>query len=192
MTTWTPQIQTGEGNGYGLGWFVSNWQGQRLIEHGEEEATERARAAYMLVVAAEETHEMTPAEREAWLRTCDVEHDNFRAAIRTLVDSGNADWALRLSAALFRFWEQRDHLTEGRETLARVLAMPGAEAPTPQRASPGRRRSGPPTPTPAAPTCASAAAPTAAATSSPCGPRRRAPWCRSGGGSSRTARSPGG
>jgi tetratricopeptide (TPR) repeat protein len=36
------------------------------------------------------------------------------------------EWALRLGAALFRFWEQRDHLTEGRETLARMLSMPGA------------------------------------------------------------------
>jgi CubicO group peptidase (beta-lactamase class C family) len=33
-TTWTPQIQVGGGVGYGMGWFVRNWQGQRLIEHG--------------------------------------------------------------------------------------------------------------------------------------------------------------
>ena len=33
-TTWTPQIPIGDTNGYGLGWFVRKWQGQRLIEHG--------------------------------------------------------------------------------------------------------------------------------------------------------------
>ena len=33
-TTWTPQIQVGGTIGYGMGWFVRNWQGQRLIEHG--------------------------------------------------------------------------------------------------------------------------------------------------------------
>jgi predicted ATPase len=107
---------------------------ERLLEHGEAAATERAHAAYMLVVAEEETLEMSPVEREAWLRGCDVEHDNFRAAIRCLIAMGDAEWALRLGAALFRFWEQRDHLTEGRETLARVLAMPGAAAPTRLRA----------------------------------------------------------
>ena len=69
---------------------------------------------------------MMPAERESWLRACDAEHDNFRAAIDHLVVTGEVEWALRLGAALFRFWEQRDHLTEGRETLARMLAMPGA------------------------------------------------------------------
>ena len=107
---------------------------ERLLEHGEAAATERAHAAYMLVVAEEETLEMSPAEREAWLRCCDVEHDNFRAAIHCLIATGDAEWALRLGAALFRFWEQRDHLTEGRETLARVLGMPGAAAPTRLRA----------------------------------------------------------
>ena len=32
--TWTAQIQVGGGAGYGMGWFVRSWQGQRLIEHG--------------------------------------------------------------------------------------------------------------------------------------------------------------
>jgi tetratricopeptide (TPR) repeat protein len=107
---------------------------ERLLEHGEAAATERAHAAYMLVVAEEETLEMSPPEREAWLRCCDVEHDNFRAAIHFLIATSDAEWALRLGAALFRFWEQRDHLTEGREALTRVLTMPEAETPTRLRA----------------------------------------------------------
>jgi predicted ATPase len=107
---------------------------ERLIDSGEGPETERAHAAYMLVLAEEETLEMSPAEREAWLRYCDAEHDNFRAAIQRLVAAGHAEWALRLSGALFRFWEQRDHLTEGKDTLARVLAMPGAEGPARARA----------------------------------------------------------
>jgi len=101
---------------------------EQLLEHGEASSTERAHAAYMLVIAEEETLEMNPAQREAWLRGCDVEHDNFRAAATRLIATGDVEWALRLGAALFRFWEQRDHLTEGRETLARILGMPGATA----------------------------------------------------------------
>ena len=34
----------------------------------------------MLVIAEEETLGMTPAERDAWLRICDAEHDNLRVA----------------------------------------------------------------------------------------------------------------
>ncbi len=107
---------------------------ERLVESGEMAATERSHAAYMLVRAEEETLEMNPSRREAWLRGCDAEHDNFRAAIAHLVSAGNVDWALRLAGALFRFWEQRDHLTEGRGTLASVLSMPGAEAKSRPRA----------------------------------------------------------
>ena len=33
-TTWTPQIPISDASGYGMGWFVNKWQGQRLIEHG--------------------------------------------------------------------------------------------------------------------------------------------------------------
>jgi predicted ATPase/serine/threonine protein kinase len=107
---------------------------ERLLESGESTATQHAHAAYMLVVAEEATLEMSPADHEAWLRVCDAELDNFRAAVHSLVTAGNCEWALRLTGALFKFWQQRDHLTEGRETLARVLAMPGAGAPTRLRA----------------------------------------------------------
>jgi len=107
---------------------------EQLIEIGEAAATDRAHAAYMLVVAEEETLEMDPVAREAWLRCCDVEHDNFRAAVNAVTAAGDVEWALRLGAALFRFWEQREHLTEGRATLAKVLAIPGAAEPTRLRA----------------------------------------------------------
>ena len=107
---------------------------ERLERHGETAATLRAHAAYMLVLAEEQTFDMTPSEREAWLRRCDGEHDNFRAALHNLIDSGDAEWALRLGDALFRFWEQRDHLREGREALSKILALPGAAAPTRLRA----------------------------------------------------------
>jgi tetratricopeptide (TPR) repeat protein len=105
-----------------------------LGESGETDATERAHAAYMLVLAEEETLGMNPAQRDAWLVACDAEHDNFRAAIHYLVTTGQAEWALRLAGALFRFWEQREHISEGQDTLARVLAMPQAQAPTRERA----------------------------------------------------------
>jgi predicted ATPase/serine/threonine protein kinase len=107
---------------------------EQLVGHGEDQETARAHAAYMLVIAEEEHLGMSPDERESWLRLCDVEHDNFRAASRWLISAGDVEWSLRIGAALFRFWEQRDHLTEGRETLGRILAMDGAAARTRLRA----------------------------------------------------------
>lgn len=31
---WTPQIEVGGGASYGLGWFLREWQGHRVVEHG--------------------------------------------------------------------------------------------------------------------------------------------------------------
>jgi predicted ATPase/serine/threonine protein kinase len=107
---------------------------EQLLQSGEADETARAHAAYVLVLAEEAPLALNPPEREPWLRTCDAEYDNIRAAFHFLIGSGNVEWALRLGASLFRFWEQREQVTEGRETLARVLAMSGAKQPTPLRA----------------------------------------------------------
>ncbi len=97
---------------------------ERLAESHDESATRRAHAAYYLVLA-EEGAEDVVAHPE-WLDRFEIEHDNFRFALDYLIKSGDAEWGLRLGAALFRFWETREYLTEGRDALARLLAMEGA------------------------------------------------------------------
>ena len=100
---------------------------ERLQQSGELDTARRAHAAYCLVLAEESAAYMVPAEREAWLDRCDAEHDNFRAAIEYLIEKGDADWGQRLGAALFWFWEPREHLTEGRRYLMELLDIPGAD-----------------------------------------------------------------
>ena len=107
---------------------------ERLEQSGEMESTRRAHSAYCLVLAEEGTADMAAVEREAWLGRCDAEHDNFRAAIEYLIESGNAEWGLRLGSALFGFWEPREHLTEGRRALAALLDVPGANPVSAHRA----------------------------------------------------------
>jgi predicted ATPase/serine/threonine protein kinase len=99
---------------------------ERLAEGNDESATRRAHAAYYLVLAEEGAEEI--AARPEWLDRYEVEHDNFRLAIDYLIKTGDADWGLRLGAALFRFWETREHLTEGRDAIARLLSLEGARA----------------------------------------------------------------
>jgi predicted ATPase len=97
---------------------------ERLAASGEEAATRRAHAAYFLVLAEEGAEEATA--HPEWLDRFATEHDNFRAALDCLVQSGDAEWSMRLGAALFRFWETREHLSEGRERIARLLGLEGA------------------------------------------------------------------
>ena len=99
---------------------------ERLAESNDEAATRRAHAAYYLVLA-EEGAEDVVAHPE-WLDRFEIEHDNFRLALDYLIKTGDAEWGLRLGAALFRFWETREHLKEGRDSIARLLALDGTAA----------------------------------------------------------------
>jgi predicted ATPase/DNA-binding winged helix-turn-helix (wHTH) protein len=98
---------------------------ERLAASGEEAYTRRAHGAYCLVLAEEGNPELSPAERDAWLARCDLEIDNFRCALDYLFESEGRDWALRLCMALFRFWDMREHLNEGRARLETVLDLAG-------------------------------------------------------------------
>ena len=97
-----------------------------LVKSNDESAARRAHAAYYLVLA-EEGAEDVVAHPE-WLDRFEIEHDNFRLALDYLIKTGDAEWGLRLGAALFRFWETREHLTEGRDSIARLLALEGTAA----------------------------------------------------------------
>jgi predicted ATPase len=101
---------------------------ERLASSGEEPAIRRAHAAYCLVLAEEcASLAADPAQRE-WVSLLEVEHNNCRTALDWLTRTGNADWGLRLGAALFQFWETREYLTEGRDRLEKLLKLGGAAA----------------------------------------------------------------
>jgi predicted ATPase/DNA-binding winged helix-turn-helix (wHTH) protein len=102
---------------------------ERLIDSGEEAAVRRAHAAYCLVLAEEGNPELSATERRGWLDHCDREIDNFRSALDWLCETKDLDWGFRLGVALFRFWDMREHLTEGRIRLETLLSMAGSERP---------------------------------------------------------------
>ena len=103
---------------------------EKLEASGERAAAKRAHAAYCLVLSEEEAAERTSTEGAEWLGRMAAEHDNFRAALEWLTEAGDADWGLRMATALFRFWEIREYLAEGRDRLGRLLKLPGAAGAT--------------------------------------------------------------
>ena len=98
---------------------------ERLQQSGEEAATKRAHAAYCLVLAEEGNPELSEPERAAWLKRCDIEHDDFRAALDFLLQTRDLDWGFRFCSALFRFWDMREHSAEGRARLEQILELAG-------------------------------------------------------------------
>jgi len=99
---------------------------ERLQQSGEDAATKRAHAAYCLVLAEEGNPELSENERAAWLARCDMEYDDFRAALDWLFQTRALDWGFRFCMALFRFWDMREHSAEGRARLEHILQLAGS------------------------------------------------------------------
>jgi predicted ATPase/DNA-binding winged helix-turn-helix (wHTH) protein len=102
---------------------------ERLAASGEQADTRRAHAAFCLVLAEEGNPELNSDDRTLWLTQCDAEIDNFRHALDWLFEQGELEWGFRLCVALFRFWDMREHLTEGRARLETILRMAGEQRP---------------------------------------------------------------
>ena len=100
---------------------------EKLNESGEAALTRRAHAAYCMVIAEEGNSDLSQEERNEWLCRCDLEIDNFRLALDWLIESGEREWSLRLGVALFRFWDMREHLSEGRARLETILRLAGSD-----------------------------------------------------------------
>ena len=96
---------------------------ERLASSSEESQTRRSHAAYCLVIAEEGNPELDSKERSEWLARCGLEIDNCRSALDWLAQNNQVEWALRLSMALFRFWDMRDLFVEGRARLETLLRL---------------------------------------------------------------------
>lgn len=104
---------------------------ERLEASGETDAVRRRHAEYCMLLAEQAEPALrvpgpTPwPQRAAWYDRLEQEHGNLRAALDWLAAQGDAEWGLRLGAALYRFWWVHGYLTEGRERLGRLLTLPG-------------------------------------------------------------------
>jgi predicted ATPase/class 3 adenylate cyclase len=94
----------------------------------------RRHAEHFLGLAVEAEPHLTADDQLGWLDRCDQEHPNIRAALRWAIESAEADRAQQAAGALWRFWQQRGHLAEGRRWFEEILSMPSGQGPTAARA----------------------------------------------------------
>ncbi|HET8852140.1 MAG TPA: LuxR C-terminal-related transcriptional regulator, partial [Ktedonobacteraceae bacterium] len=95
---------------------------EALVANQELEMARSAHAEYCLGLAEEAEVHLEGAEQVVWLERLEREHANLRAALDWLLEQHASEMAVRLSGALFWFWEARRYLSEGRNFLERALA----------------------------------------------------------------------
>src|SRR5215213_331660 len=96
---------------------------EKLQESGEAEEIGRAHTRYFLALAEEAEPELTGAEQVPWMDRLEAEHDNLRAALSRSIEAGDAESALRIGGAVWRFWNVRGYFSEGRRWLESGLSV---------------------------------------------------------------------
>jgi predicted ATPase/class 3 adenylate cyclase/Tfp pilus assembly protein PilF len=103
---------------------IRQYSQEKLQESGEGEAVQTRHLDFFLKLAEQAELKLTGPEQREWLGRLDEEHDDLRTALRWSDETGEVERGLRLSGALWRFWEMRGYLTEGRQRLIAVLVQP--------------------------------------------------------------------
>jgi predicted ATPase/DNA-binding XRE family transcriptional regulator len=111
---------------FGMLETISAFAHEQLRERGETQMVARAHAAYFCEFAEAAERGLSGARQAAWLARVATEHDNLRAALGWSTARQEVGTALRLSGALWRFWQMHGHAREGRMWLATALALGGA------------------------------------------------------------------
>jgi len=93
---------------------------EALTASGEEEKLRRNHAEYFLTVGEEAEPHLQAVQSAEWLDRLEEEHDNLRAALRWSFER-DAGMAVRLAAAIRRFWILHNYFTEGRGWLEEAL-----------------------------------------------------------------------
>jgi predicted ATPase len=110
--------------------LLHQYASEKLTERtGEKEQTRAKHGHYFLTQL--EAQEPGSA---AYLKCCNVEHQNLVVALAWSQEDNEAVFGLRLGYALARFWESQGYVSEGRHWMSVVLSHPGAVSPTKERA----------------------------------------------------------
>jgi non-specific serine/threonine protein kinase len=103
---------------------VRHYAGERLAAAGEGATVRRRHLDWCVALAETAAPHLLGAEQDVWLTRLDHEHPNLRAALHWAREQGEDVRSLRLAGALWRFWNMRGFLGEGRGWLE-LASTPG-------------------------------------------------------------------
>jgi predicted ATPase/class 3 adenylate cyclase len=102
---------------------IRQYAAERLAEGGDAEERRRRHRDWYLGLAERARPRLEGPDGPDWLDRLDREHDNLRAALAWSAEAaGETERGMRLAEALWRFWEIRGHLVEGRSQIERFTS----------------------------------------------------------------------
>jgi predicted ATPase len=97
------------------------------VPDDERRDLERRHAAFVRTLAVDAEPHLTKDDQLPWLDRLEREHDNLRSLFDRAERSAElVPIALDAAASIWRFWQQRGYLAEGRRRLERLLSLPAA------------------------------------------------------------------
>jgi predicted ATPase/class 3 adenylate cyclase len=127
------RVQSPIGSRFGMLETIREFASEELRVQDPDGQTAARQAGHMLALVERAAPELTKANSD-WLTRLSLELENLRAALTWAIEVGDAETGMRLCGALWRFWQVRALLSEGREWCGRVLAMEAGATPTSARA----------------------------------------------------------
>jgi predicted ATPase/class 3 adenylate cyclase len=113
---------------------VREYAQERLAESTDGDDVRRAHWDLFSTLAGQASGEIMGPRRQEWTALLERDRDNLRAAVQRLADHGEIARAQEMAAALWRFWQVRGNLAEGRATLESLLARDTSGTPSIARA----------------------------------------------------------
>jgi tetratricopeptide (TPR) repeat protein len=96
---------------------------ERLEQSGEAETIRRRHAQYLLTLAERAELELLGPAQGVWLQRLEAERANLLATLTWAFNQREMETALRLCTALWRFWDARGPVSEGRRWLEAILGQ---------------------------------------------------------------------
>ena len=101
---------------------IREYAAERLEDSGGGEEVRSSHAHCFLQLAEAAEPKLMGAAQAAWLERLDLEHENLRAGVSWLHESGRSELELQLVGAVWRLWYMRGLLGEGRSRVEAALA----------------------------------------------------------------------
>lgn len=112
---------------------VREYASNRAASEGGAHALATRFQDYFIGLAERAAGNLVGPGQAEWLARIDADLDNIRAATARTLEAADAEAAIRLGQFMVRYWQIRGRVREGKQTLERALALPGADRPSPAR-----------------------------------------------------------